>query len=525
MELRQYLAILRRRWWLLVLLALIGGGAAFAAGELRQPIYVATTTILINQAPGALPDYTAVQQGQRVATTYVELLQKRPVLEQVIANLGLQTSPEALDAKINVIPVRDTNLLELTVQDTDPQRAADIANEVVRVFIAQNLEFQESRFADSLRNLQSEMDKVQAEIDRVEARLEVLEKSTTALTPEQQAERNHLQQLLANYQSSYATLLDRYEQVRLAQAQATDKVSVVEDALPGKRAGQSSSMLAVQGALVGMLLGIGLVVLLEYFNDTVKSEEEAEALTGLPTLGQIGNIEKVDEPQDVLVTILYPRSPVAEAYRVFRANLEFLAVDGPIRSVVVTSTGPVEGKTTTAANLAIALAQAGKRVILVDADLRRPAMHRLFGCSNSVGVSTALLQEPSNNIARHLVRTEVENLLLMPSGPLPPNPAELLGSKRAADLVRQLSELADVVILDSPPVLAVADPVLLARYCDAALLVILTEKTQAEALRRAKEQLEQSGVPHMGVVLNRVPLSSDGYYYRYRHYYSDHEEV
>ncbi len=525
MELRQYLAILRRRWWLLVLLALIGGSAAFAVGELRRPVYVATTTILINQAPGALPDYNAVQQGQRVATTYAELLQQRPVLEQVIANLGLDMSPEVLDGKINVIPVRDTNLLELTVHDTDPQRAADIANEVVRVFIAQNLEFQESRFAASLQNLQSEMDKVQAEIDRTETQLEVLEKSATTLTPEQQAQRNHLQQLLANYQSSYATLLDRYEQVRLAQAQATDKVSVVEDALPGKRAGQSSSMLALQGALVGVLLGVGLVVLIEYLNDTVRSGEEAEALTGLPTLAQIGNIQGVEEPQDVLVTIVHPRSPNAEAYRVFRANLEFLAVEKPIRSVVVTSTGPVEGKTTTAANLAVALAQAGKRVILVDADLRRPTLHRLFKCSNSVGLSTALLQEPGNDIAAHLVNTEVENLLLMPSGPLPPNPAELLGSKRAADLIQQLAEYADMVILDSPPVLAVADPALLARYCDAALLVILTEKTQAEALRKAKEQLEQSGVPHMGIVLNRVPLSSDGYYYRYRHYYSDHEEA
>lgn len=522
MELRQYIAILRRWWWLLALLTLVGGGAAFAAGELRQPVYVATTTILINQAPGALPDYNAVQQGQRVASTYAELLQQRPVLEQVIANLGLNIGPETLDGMINVTPITDTNLLELKVQDTDPQRAADIANEVVRVFIAQNLEFQESRFADSIQNLQLEMGKVQAEITRTEARLEVLENDTT-LTPAQREERNRLQQLLAEYRNSYAILLDRYEQVRLAQAQATDKVSVVEDALPGRRAGQSSTMLALQGALVGLLLGVGLVVLIEYLNDTVKSSEEAEALTGLPMLGMIGNIERGDDPRDLLVTVMHPRTPTAEAYRVFRANLEFLAIDEPIRSIVVTSTGPVEGKTTTAANLAVALAQAGKRVILVDADLRRPTLHKLFQCSNNVGVSTALLQA-GREVTGHLVSTEVENLYLMPSGPLPPNPAELLGSQRAAELIRKLAGYADVVILDSPPVLAVADPALLARYCDVTLLVVLAEKTQAGALRRAKEQLEQAGAPRMGVVLNRVPASSNGYYYYQYHYYSRREE-
>ncbi len=522
MELRQYIVILRRWWWLLALLTLVGGGVAFAAGELQQPVYVATTTILINQAPGALPDYNAVQQGQRVASTYAQLLQQRPVLEQVAENLGLNISPEALDGMINVIPIPDTNLLELKVQDTDPQRAADIANEVVRVFIAQNLEFQESRFADSLQNLQSEMDKVQAEITRTEARLDVLDSDTT-LTPAEQEERNRLQQLLAEYRSSYATLLDRYEQIRLAQAQATDKVSVVEDALPGRRAGQSSLMLSLQGALVGLLLGVGLVVLIEYLNDTVKSKEEVEALTGLPTLGMIGNIERGDDPHDLLVTVTHPRAPAAEAYRVFRANLEFLAVGEPIRSIVVTSTGPVEGKTTTAANLAVALAQAGKRVILVDADLRRPTLHKLFQCSNSMGVSTALLQAGSE-VTSHLVSTEVENLYLMPSGPLPPNPAELLGSQRAAELIRRLARHADMVILDSPPVLAVADPALLVRYCDAALLVILAEKTQAGALRRAKEQLEQAGASRMGLVLNRVPASSNGYYYYQYHYYSRREE-
>jgi capsular exopolysaccharide synthesis family protein len=283
----------------------------------------------------------------------------------------------------------------------------------------------------------------------------------------------------------------------------------------------------IQGVIVGIFLACGIAILIEYLRDTMKSSEELEQLIGLPTLAVIGTIHAPDASR-VLVTVEKPRSPIAEAYRLLRANIEIAAAaDNPVRTLVVTSSGPSEGKSVTAANLAVAFAQSGKHVILVDADLRRPSLHKLFQVVNKRGVTTALLQGGHGMVSDHLSPTRIENLFLLPSGPLPPNPAELLGSQRMADYVKELSSQADMVIFDSPPVLAVADATLLARVCDAALFVVLAEATQGEAIKRAKIQLEQSGTQMLGVVLNRVSSSSSGYYYYqkyYQKYYSSSEE-
>jgi capsular exopolysaccharide synthesis family protein len=522
MELRQYLSLLRRWWWLIALLATLGGAAAFPIVLLRTPVYETSTTVLINQAPGALPNAEDVLSGQRVAATYAELLHQRAVLVAVIANLNLQTDPETLDGSIRISPVRDTNLLVLTVRDTDPQRAAAVANEIVKVFIAQNLQSQTEQYAATLGNLQTEMDNIQQDVDRTESSIKSLE---NAKTPELIAERTRLEELLSQQRGSYATLLAQYEQSRLAQTQTTDRVSIVEEALPGKSAGQSIIVIALQGIVIGITAACGIAILVEYLRDTMKSSEELEQLLGIPTLAVIGTIQ-TSEPERMLVAVDKPRSPIAEAYRLLRANIEIAAIDNPAHSLVITSSGPSEGKSVTAANLAIAIAQTGKQVVLLDTDLRRPSLHKMFRVSNKRGVTTALLQGSSSTLGDHLTATGIEGLTLLTSGPLPPNPAELLGSQRMADLIRSLTSQADMIVLDSPPVLAVADATLLARTCDATLLVVLAEATQSEVLKRAKNQIEQAGSHLLGVVLNRVSSSSGGYYYYQKYYqrYSAGEE-
>lgn len=504
----------------MLLAFIVGGGSAFVASQLREPVYEATTTILINQAPGALPDADTVLQGQRVSSTYAELLHQRPVLEEVISNLGLSTDTEDLDKRISVIPIRDTNLLEVTVRDSDPYRAASIANEIVRVFVEQNLEFQASRYAASLESLGAELRRIQADIERTEASIQALDDSTDPLTAEQMDERSRLEEILAEYQSSYATLFDRYEGVRLEEARTTDRVSIVESALSGQRAGPSTLTTTLQGAVVGIMLAMGVVFLVEYLRDTVTSSEEVEQLIGAPALGVIGAI-KIEAPGDALVAVTRPRSPTAEAYRVLRANIEFSGPSDNLRTIVVTSSGPAEGKTTTAANLAAVLAQAGKRVVLVDADLRHPTLHKLFGQTAEKGVTRALV---TGEILEQVIPTEIENLYLMPCGPLPPNPAELLGSPQMAALIETLKSEADVLLFDSPPVLAVADAAILARTCDATLLVVQTGLTKARVLARAKNQITQAGGHLLGAVLNRVSFSRDGYYYYYHRYYSSEED-
>jgi non-specific protein-tyrosine kinase len=437
------------------------------------------------------------------------------VLEEVVANLKLADDPDALAGQITVSAVRDTQLIILTVEDTDPQRAADIANETVRVFSRQNQALQTSRYVDTRQSLERELAKVQLDIDRTQAGLADL-KTTTS--PADVAERDRLQALLAQYRDSYATLLKSMGDVQLAELQSTNTISVAEPARPESGAIRPRTMRnTLIGLIVGMLLAIGIAFLIEYLDDRLKSSVQVTELAATMTLGMIGQIDEAG-PNGKLVTVRKKQSPVAEAYRMLRVNLDFAAIDRPLRVIAVTSGGPEEGKSTTIANLAVAIAQTGKQVILVDTDLRRPTLHHIFQVPNDRGVTTALLNPSLEGVRGHLVRPGVNNLLLLPSGPIPPNPAELLGSQRMAELIEDLKGQADVVLFDTPPMLVFADATLLARICDGTLLVARARFTRIGALVQSRQQIDQAGARLLGVVLNRVPTPRGGnqsYYYYY----------
>lgn len=213
-----------------------------------------------------------------------------------------------------------------------------------------------------------------------------------------------------------------------------------------------------------------------------------------------------------LITLFDPRSPGAEAYRSLRTNLEFSSLDEPLRTMVVTSPAPEAGKSTTLANLAVALAQAGRKVILVDCDLRRPSLHDIFGASNTAGLTSVILDDTTSTPP--LRETGVAGLRLLTSGPLPPNPAELLGSRRMAGLIQTLREQADMVLFDAPPVIAVTDAVILASQVDGVLLVLNAGVTRREHAQRARAALDKVNARLVGTVLNNVKLdiSLYGYY-------------
>lgn len=202
-----------------------------------------------------------------------------------------------------------------------------------------------------------------------------------------------------------------------------------------------------------------------------------------------------------LITLTDPRSPISEAYRTLRTNLSFYSVDNPIRTLVVTSPAPDEGKSTTIANLAVTMAQSGRRTILVDCDLRRPTLHELFEVDNNTGITSMVLNE---NAPPSLRKTEVENLWLLPSGPKPPNPADLLGSRQIDRVLTQLKEQADIVLLDAPPVVGVTDAAVLGAKADGVLLIINAGKTRREHAERAKELLERARVRIIGAALTNA---------------------
>ncbi len=515
MELRRYATLLWRWVWLIGLITILAAGVAWGISLYMVPIYDASTKLMIDQSRNttASTDYNAVLTSERLAQTYAQTVSAKPVLDKVIAELHLSTDADALSKRVTITVVRDTQLLILKVADPNPQQAEEIADEIVNQFRLQDQTLQASRYAVSKQALQTELTSIQQDIDRTQSSLAAIK---TPVVPGSQAmsEQDRLDTLLAQYRGSYATLLKSMEDIRLAEAVTANNLVVVEPARADPAPAQPKTLLNVLlGALLGLFLVVGLVVLRDYLDNTVKSADDAERLLDASALGVISAIESTPD-RAPLVTHLSTRGAVAESYRVMAMNVDFTKVDGPVRTLLVTSGNPGEGKSTTASNLAITMAQMGKRVILVDADLRKPMLARYFGLPNTQGVTTALI-DPTSKAVDYLLPTDVTNMLLLPSGPIPPNSAKLLGSQRMTDLVKELAELADIVIFDSAPALVLADSALLARSCDAALLVIRAGITSTAVATKTQERLLQAGTRMIGFVLNRTTTRDSSYYYAY----------
>jgi capsular exopolysaccharide synthesis family protein len=326
-------------------------------------------------------------------------------------------------------------------------------------------------------------------------------------------ESNRVQATLANQQGAYANLLGTYLDIRLTQAQLLD-VSVVEPAVPPtKPTGRSSVFYAFVGAFVGCNLCIGLAFLLEYLDRSFETGEDVRQMLSLPALGTIYRTQGRERDSKLVASTL-PRSPISEAYRTLRTNIRFASVDEPLRTVLVTSAEPEAGKTTVTANLGVVCAQAGLRVVLIDTDLRRPSLSRVFNLNNHTGL-TDLLVGDVQDVEECILSTGIDNLHLITSGPIPPNPSELLGSKRMEAVLAETRKSAELVILDTSPTLAVTDVVVLASKVDGVILLIEAKRTSHEAARRASEALQQVGATVLGAVLTKARIDRRAYYYYY----------
>jgi capsular exopolysaccharide synthesis family protein len=341
---------------------------------------------------------------------------------------------------------------------------------------------------------------------------------------------------LLHYQSLRVDLFGSLAQTQaaLASVEETSNVlvdtAVVVDPASVPMASQPREFVrTILLALVAALgLGVGLAYLLEYVDYTIKTPEELDADYGMSTLGVIGVVKGASRgqaAQEALVTLTHPQSPAAEAFRALRTNLRFTNPDHPLRSLLVTSAGPAEGKTLISANLAVILAQGGQRVILVDADLRRPRQHRVFDVAREPGL-TNLVVDRKDGIEALLQPTAVENLRVLASGRLPRNPAELLISDRAAEVVEQLGEHADIVVYDSPPAGTVTDAAVLGSRVDAVVHVVKAGGPRRDVVLRVKETLQKVGARVLGPILNQVSASDLGYYsHYYDAYYVDGDDT
>jgi len=521
-DFRRYFALMWRWVWVIALAALLAAAAAYLVSRQMTPIYQASTTLLINEAPATRSaDYTSILTSERLAQTYVEMLTKQPVLQAVVDEVGVNLKPEELQKMVNVTLVRDTQLIEVRVENPDPALAAKIANVLVAKFTEQTQSLQASRYASSKQNLEDQLARMDAQIQDTSAQVTALGDD-----PTNAAEKDRLETNLAQYRQTYATLLQSYEQVRVAEAGSTSNVVQIEQATPPEDPIRPRKLVnTALAGMVGFMLAVGGVFLIEALDDTIRGPDDVTRLLKMPVLGLVIRHEITDGE---LITVKQPRSPVSESFRSIRTNLQFASVDKPLHTLLVTSPSPADGKTTVSANLAVSLAQSGKKVVVVDADMRRPRVHKMFGVANRNGLS-GLFVQPQINLDGSVQKTTTDGLFALPAGEIPPNPAELLGSEKLMEVLERVGDQADLLIIDSPPLTAVTDSAVLAHRVDGVILVVKPSVTKMAAAKQAIDQLHKAGANILGVILNEVDLARSrysyyqykGYYYSYRSYYDE----
>jgi non-specific protein-tyrosine kinase len=465
------------------------------------------------------PTYVDFYTGERLAQTYSELIRREPILKAAAAALGFEDRWRGLQGKVSVSLVPGTELLEIRVIDTDPLSAKLIADELAK-------QLQEMVTPEETPERQFLREQALGFPPKIEAAQEQIRVLEAELSEAFSARRiQDSQSQIASLQNQVNTWQATFAQYQLLLGERSPKVlDVIEEApVPTAPVGPNWMLQVILAASIGMALGVGAAFLLEYLDESLKSPDEVTKATGLTTLGAITRIRGAD-PAERLITALHPKSPISEAYRVMRTNLQFSSLDRPLRSLVITSPNPKEGKSTTAANLGVVMAQAGKSVVLVDSDLRRPLLHRIFQVPNKQGLTTVLLQD-GPVLDGTLQETGIENLRVLTSGPLPPNPSELLGSKRMENLIDQLEAEADIILFDTPPALPVTDAAVLATQTDGVLIVADAGKTRRAAAGQTVENMQKVGANLLGVAVNRLSLRGSGkyYYYYYYHYQYDQD--
>jgi succinoglycan biosynthesis transport protein ExoP len=519
MELRQYIAIVIGWWWLTILLTLVAGVTSYAISQRQAPVFEATMTLMVGQSFQATElTNNDILTSQQLARTYADIAQRQPVLQGTIETLALKGTWRELKKRVKVNPVPDTQLLEIAVEASSPEEARVTADEVARQLILlspaalQNQEQEENQHF-----VRQRLEDLQAKIEAGQARVKELEAAMAGSLSAQQVQElqdeiNTLESLIANWENTHTQLL-----IFIDSKESPNYLAVIEPAQVNPdpvrpRVGLNTLIASV----VGLSLAMGLIFLLEYLDDTLKSADDLSQSLGLTSLGAVSQI-KGRGYQDKLISSQDPFDPTSEAYRMIRSNIQFMSIDRPVKSIMVTSAGPGEGKSTTAANLGLIMAQAGLKTIIVDTDLRRPVQHLIFRVPNAGGL-TDLVRLPELEVNYHLRHTGIENLQVITCGTLPPNPAELLGAQRMGQLLACLSEMADVVIYDSPPAAAVTDAAVLSTRMDGVVLVIEAGQTRHDVARQAVTNLQQAGAHILGGVLNRVSYKRGSYHYY--HYYA-----
>jgi polysaccharide biosynthesis transport protein len=493
--LRSYAQLVRRRKWWVIAFALVGLAAALAISFTETKQYAASTQVLVQPSTQA----SALGSTQQPVTptdvqTMLQLVTSAPVTNAVRRQLGSAPSVTASE-------VAQTNVISITAISTVPARAATIANTYAKAFVA-------DQQAVALKNLTSAESQLHVQIKSIAKQIKQLH-GTAGTASEQTA--------LINQQ---AVLSEQLTQMQVNGSAETGGLTVVTPAqTPTSPSSPKPTENGLLGLLAGIILGLAAAFLRESLDDAVASKETAEEYGGATVLAAVPMVnswKKRDKP--LVVSLARPMSPAAEAYRSLRTSLQFARQERDLHTILVTSPAAAEGKTSTLSNLGAMFAQAGQRVVLVSCDLRKPRLGEFFGLDERLGLTTAILGEQSVEDLIQPVPGD-DNLWLLGSGQMPPNPAELLNGRRIQEVFKTLRGLFDLVLIDSPPVLPVTDAVVLAKDVDATLLIVAAGQTSRGSLQRAAEKLAQVNARVVGLVLNETSRQAGGYGYGYQYGY------
>jgi succinoglycan biosynthesis transport protein ExoP len=488
----------------------------------------------------------------------VNLDDKQSMLSNNLANVNqkltdLRISRLALEAKRRMIERARDNITE---QETLPELRENVTVKSLRdSFITYSKELADisTKYGPEhprIRALQDQMDVVRKAYEKVmNDELSTFEKSyeeavdnekaLKVLMEQQKNEAIEVSKIEVEYrpllrasqqnEKMYSLISTRQKEIDITGPMKTNNVRVLERAVvPGAPIRPNPIQNLMMGLMLGLGTGVALAFAIEALDNTLKTQADVELFLGVPVLGLVPVIGGAAEPVEVLAddlrqrdlgVFLDPKSVAAECCRSIRTNILFMSPDRPIKTMVITSPSPQEGKTTTAINLGVTMAEAGGRVLIADTDMRRPRLHRSFGVGNQIGISTVIVGKAT--LEEAIKHTDVPNLDVLTCGPVPPNPSELLHTDRFAAVLADCAKLYDRIVLDSPPTSAVTDPAVLGNLVDGVVLIIKAGETTRDSAIHARRQLMSAKARVIGVVVNAIDFSNPayGYEYYYRNYY------
>ena len=509
---------------------------------LMKPIYRATATLLIDIESATVftssdsvalgtPNYYAYKeyfQSQK------EMVKSRGIVKQVFNDLNLKEAKAYRKSDdpikkflktINVEAVRDTRLLLLHVDNQEPKLAADIANRIASIYVMRNLAYITK--SEELNLLKNEYLKLQ---DKLSEYTKIYKHKHPKMIRLKQKIEQMATRIKKEKERAGVYILDEDQTLTVSSEDSAsiltglkaNNISIQDSAeIPLRPIKPKKRLNILLSLIVGLFGGVGLAFLFEYMEDVVNSVEDIRRTVKWPILGSIPHImnkdDKLTEFQKDLFVHLNPRDPASEAYRAIRTSILFSFTDEhPITSIVITSPGPQEGKTTTLCNLGIALAQSQKRVLLVDADMRKPRLHAVFKIKNETGLSNFLSgQTKLNDIIKN---TDIDNISLVTAGPFPPNPSELLESHKLKDFINDCKKDFDFIIFDSPPIAVVTDATIISRAADGVVVVTESSKTIRGGLLKVDQALTEARARIIGALLNNVAIVGNDYHYYHAYY-------